>query len=122
MDDVRTVWMHEDRTGDCFTIHHSALHSTPFTEVDTVSLVLRGNPVKRRAPVMFKESRGRQDALDKLNRPDTAGEIEPDVAHAGTIFYRVGEEDETSERRAQRQMPIARYQHWCRRLEEWGII
>ena len=38
VDDVRTVLVHEDRGGDCFSIHHEALHSTPFTEIGTISL------------------------------------------------------------------------------------
>lgn len=119
---VRTVCLHEDQAGDCFTIHHSALHSTPFTELGTVSLVLRGNPVKRRAPVMFKESRGR---VEPLARPATASPVseqEPAVAREGTMFWRVGEEDESSERRAERQMTHERFEQWMQQLEEWELI
>lgn len=122
LDKTRTVCLHEDRAGDCFTIHHSALHSTPFTEVETVSLVLRGNPVKRRAPVMFKETRGRAEALEKLPVPREILEQEPENAAAGTMFWRVGEEDETAERRAQRQLSRAKFDHWCAKLEEWNLV
>lgn len=119
---TRTVCLHEDEAGDCFTIHHSALHSTPFTEIGTVSLVLRGNPVKERAPVMFKESRGRAEALRNMAATRDVSEQEPAVAPAGTMFWRVGEEQESPERRAERQMSSERFQHWCVQLKEWGLI
>ncbi|WP_328332166.1 MULTISPECIES: hypothetical protein [unclassified Streptomyces] len=125
-DDVHPVMLHEDRAGDCFTIHHSALHSTPFTELGTISLVLRGNPVKERAPVMFKEARGREEAVRQ--RADGAGgsgelsEIEPDTAGVGTMFWRVGEDRESSERRAERQMTKEKYHYWCEKLQEIGLI
>ncbi|MFC7930733.1 hypothetical protein ACPCAE_28550 [Streptomyces cinereoruber] len=127
-DDVRPLMLHEDRAGECFTIHHDALHSTPFTELGTISLVLRGNPVKDRAPVMFKEARGREEALRRHQEDqETAGrgelsEIEPETAEVGTMFWRVGEDRESAERRAERQMTKEKYHFWCRRLEELGII
>jgi hypothetical protein len=124
LDDVVTVAQHEDKAGDCFTIHHDALHSTPFTEVGTVSLVLRGNPVKDRAPVMFKESRGREEALRGLRDSQTTQsvDIEPAVAEAGTVFYRVGEKDESAQRRSERQMTRDKFNYWFKQLEDWQII
>ncbi|NEB74296.1 hypothetical protein G3I40_03450 [Streptomyces sp. SID14478] len=123
-EDVQPVMLHEDRAGECFTIHHNALHSTPFTELGTISLVLRGNPVKDRAPVMFKEARGREEALAQQTADRHAGlsEIEPEAAGVGTMFWRVGEDLESTERRAERQMTKEKYHFWCRRLEELGII
>ncbi|MBW8090873.1 MULTISPECIES: hypothetical protein [Streptomyces] len=126
-DDVQPVILHEDRAGDCFTIHHNALHSTPFTQLGTISLVLRGNPVKERAPVMFKEARGRQEALEQrraasARREAGLAEIEPEQADVGTMFWRVGEDRESAERRAERQMTKAKYHYWCEKLEELGII
>lgn len=125
-EDVQPVMLHEDRAGDCFTIHHNALHSTPFTQLGTISLVLRGNPVKDRAPVMFKEARGREDALRQLrDRTSDRGElaeIEPDTAQVGAMFWRVGEDKESPERRAERQMTKAKYHYWCHELAELGII
>ncbi|MFG2837682.1 hypothetical protein ACGFZH_18865 [Streptomyces zaomyceticus] len=127
-EDVQPVMLHEDRAGDCFTIHHNALHSTPFTELGTISLVLRGNPVKERAPVMFKEARGRDDALRRIRTGDAGrhrgelAETEPDTAEVGTMFWRVGEDRESSERRAERQMSLEKYRYWCGRLEELGIL
>lgn len=123
-DDVQPVLLHEDRAGECFTIHHNALHSTPFTQLGTISLVLRGNPVKDRAPVMFKEARGREEALEELTRStaEPLSEIEPEEAGVGTMFWRVGEDRESAERRAERQMTKEKYYYWCQKLEELGII
>jgi hypothetical protein len=122
-EDFRTILLHEDRAGDCFTIHHEALHSTPFTERGTVSLILRGNPVKERAPVMFKEGRSRKEAFQKQDTlNETAREQEPAVAAAGDMFWRVGESQETAERRSERQMGIDRYRYWCAWLAEQGIV
>jgi hypothetical protein len=124
-EEVRPVILHEDRAGDCFTIHHEALHSTAFTELGTISLVLRGNPVKERAPVMFKEARGRADAVaDRQAKRAAAGlpEEEPETAGVGEMFFRVGEDLESPERRAERQMTPEKHQYWCRHLEELGIV
>ena len=125
-DEVRPVMLHEDHAGDCFTIHHDALHSTAFTEVGTISLVLRGNPVKERAPVMFKEARGRAEALaareQERDGRAVGAEEEPEAAQVGDMFWRVGEELESAERRAERQMTIEKYRYWCTRLEQLGLI
>jgi len=122
-DEFRTVCQHEDCAGECFTIHHEALHSTPFTEPGTVSLVLRGNPVKERAPVMFKESRGRSEAFKAAPRERRVGaEEEPRVAAAGDMFWRVGEERETHGRRRERRMSVAKYRYWCAWLAEQDIV
>lgn len=122
-DDVETVCVHEDRAGDCFTIHHNALHSTPFTDLGTISLVLRGNPVKERAPVMFKEPRGRAEAVARLReRGEPLPELEPTDANVGDMFWRVGEEMETAERRRERQMTPRKYHWWCEQLDELGIV
>jgi len=124
-EDVRPVILHEDRAGDCFTIHHEALHSTAFTEIGTISLVLRGNPIKQRAPVMFKEARGRAEALaERRSAPGSAAvaEEEPEAAEVGEVFFRVGEEQESPERRAERQMTYEKYHYWCSRLEQLGLV
>ena len=124
IDDVREVVIQEDKMGDCFSIHHETLHSTPFTEEETISLVLRGNPLKRRAPVVFKESRGREEALFKLrDRKDNPTlEKEPDVALKGDGFWRIGQDEEDAERRNERQMSRDRFDYWCGKLEEYGLI
>ena len=117
--------LHEDQAGDCFTIHHEALHSTAFTEIGTISLVLRGNPIKERAPVMFKEARGRAEALAgraAAKAPGAIAEVEPETAAVGEIFFRVGEDQESAERRAERQMTPEKYHYWCTHLEELGIV
>jgi hypothetical protein len=112
---VRTVCVHEDTAGDCFTIHHEAVHSTPFPERDTITLVLRGPAVKDRAPVLFMESRGN----DQANR---TADQEPDAAERGHLFWRVGEKDESPERRAERRMSHQTYTAWLSRFEAYGLI
>ena len=126
LDDVETVGQRVDRAGDAFTIHHETLHSTPFSGVGTVSLVLRGNPVKARAPVMFKEARGRAEQLEKM-RSDGAQSArgnteEPRQARVGDFFWRVGEESESKERRAERQMRTERVDYWIKELGRLGIL
>ncbi len=121
LEDVKEVVLHEDRAGDCFTIHHDTLHSTPFTEEHTISLVLRGNPVKERAPVMFKESRQRAE-FEKQVTLARGGEIEPAVADVGDMFWRVGEDRESEDRRKERRMTEERHAFWLRQLTDYGIL
>ena len=118
LDDVVVNAQHIDRAGDTFTIHHAALHSTPFPDFGTVSLVLRGNPVKERAPVMFKEPRGRAEALNRLE----SNEIEPENAATGDFFWRVGEDQESAERRQDRQMSREKLDYWVEKLTEYGLL
>jgi hypothetical protein len=114
-DDLDVVCVHHDRPMNCFTIHHMAIHSTPLPELGTVSLVLRGPAAKDRAPVLFREERHRGTADDREG-------VEPEEALVGRMFWRVGEKDETPERRAERQMRSETYHAWCERLEAWGIV
>lgn len=120
LEDVEEVMLHEDRANDCFTIHHSTLHSTPFIEPHTISLVLRGNPVKERAPVMFKEPREREQF--RAQNAQRGGDIEPEIAEKGDMFWRVGENKESAERRNERQMSRDRHAYWCQQLGEYGLI
>jgi hypothetical protein len=123
LDDVSEVMIHEDRQGDCFSIHYSALHSTPFPVPGTVSLVLRGNPVRERAPVMFKEARGREAAARLLDGAGmAASDVEPNQADAGHVFFRVGEKDEPAERRLERRMSRECFDGWCHQLSEWNLV
>lgn len=121
-EDVRPVIIHEDRPDDCFTIHHEALHSTPFAEIGTVSLVLRGNPVKHRALVMFREARGGVMGSRWSSNLPSSPDIEPVRAEVGRKFWRIGEEQEGTARREARQMRGETFRAWCRKLEEFGII
>jgi hypothetical protein len=115
VEDVSTECVHDDAAGHCFTIHHEAIHSTPLPEPGTINLVLRGPAVKDRAPVLFVEARGEATA----NRDQ---EQEPEFAERGHVFWRVGEKDESPERRAERQMTEATYQAWLTRFEEYRLI
>jgi hypothetical protein len=118
LEDVVTSAQHVDRQGDIFSIHHEAMHSTPFLDFGTISLVLRGNPVKERAPVMFKEARGRAEFIEQGGDL----EVEPDHAGEGSFFWRVGEERESRQRRAERRMSSAKLDYWIESLEEFGIL
>jgi len=122
LDHIRTVFQHVDRAGDTFTIHHETLHSTPFPEFGTVSLVLRGNPVKERAPVMFKEPRGRAEEIAKLQSDKRDLTVEPEHAQEGDFFWRVGEDRESPERRQERQMRPERIDYWVRELISYDIL
>ncbi len=115
VEDVATECVHEDVVGHCFTIHHEAIHSTPLPEPGTINMVLRGPAMKDRAPVLFVEARGGAGA----NR---GSDEEPEVAERGHVFWRVGEKDESAERRAERQMTDATYQAWLARFEEYGLV
>jgi hypothetical protein len=124
--DLYTVTQHIDTAGDVFSIHHNTLHSTPFLQPETISLVLRGNPIKERAPVMFKESRSRQEfiisQIDSMSKHKTLPQYEPNVADVGDMFWRVGEDLEPVERRKERQMTYQKFNIWCSRLAELGLI
>ena len=116
-DQVSTICIHEDVAGHCFTIHHAAPHSTPLPGFGTINLVLRGPAMKDRAPVLFNEARGGQQPTGT----DTKF-AEPEAAVRGHVFWRIGEKDETPERRAERQMSDETYRSWVRRFEEFGLI
>lgn len=115
VEDVSTECVHDDVAGHCFTIHHEAIHSTPLPEPGTINLVLRGPAMKDRAPVLFVEARGAATANRNLDE-------EPESAERGHVFWRVGEKDESPERRAERQMTDATYQAWLARFSESGLI
>lgn len=93
---VTPICVHEDSPGHCFTIHHTAIHATPLESAGTISLVLRGPAVKLRAPVVPRQS--------------------------GRGFSRIGEGEESPERRKLRQMTRERFDGWCKQLTEFGII
>ncbi|MFB7947256.1 hypothetical protein ACFC6L_20330 [Kitasatospora phosalacinea] len=115
VEDVHTLCVHEDIAGHCFTIHHDAVHSTPLPTLGTINLVLRGPAVKDVAPVLFVEGRGGKASSGSRFE-------EPETAERGHVFYRVGEKDESQERRSERRMSEAGYQDWVRRLEDWDLI
>ncbi|NEB74295.1 hypothetical protein G3I40_03445 [Streptomyces sp. SID14478] len=81
--------------GSCYTLHHSAIHTT-FTTPDTVSLFLRGPVEKDRSVIMDKEE--------------------------GTLWWRFGRQDEPEERRQQKAMGLDAYRQIRDRLEDLGVI
>ncbi|MEU7123105.1 hypothetical protein [Streptomyces zaomyceticus] len=81
--------------GNCYTLHHSAIHTT-FTTPDTVSLFLRGPVEKDRSVIM-------------------------DPAE-GTLWWRFGRQDEPEQRRRQKSMGTEAYRRIRERLEELDVI
>lgn len=81
--------------GSCYTMHHSAIHTT-FTTPDTVSLFLRGPVEKDRSVIM-----------------DPA---------AGTLWWRFGRQEEPEERRREKSMGLTAYLEIRERLEKLGVI
>ncbi|MFD5106297.1 hypothetical protein [Streptomyces cinereoruber] len=84
-----------EEPGSCYTLHHSALHTT-FTTPDTVSLFLRGPVEKDRSVIMDKAE--------------------------GTLWWRFGRQDEPEERRRQKAMGLDAYREIRERLEKLGVI
>ncbi|MGK4585450.1 hypothetical protein [Kitasatospora sp. HPMI-4] len=81
--------------GSCYTLHHSAIHTT-FTTPDTVSLFLRGPVEKDRSVIMDKES--------------------------GKLWWRFGRQDEPESRHRQKSMGLEAYLEIRERLEKLGVI
>ncbi|WP_328485571.1 hypothetical protein [Streptomyces zaomyceticus] len=81
--------------GNCYTLHHSAIHTT-FTTPDTVSLFLRGPVEKDRSVIM-------------------------DPAE-GTLWWRFGRQDEPEQRRREKSMGTEAYRRIRERLEELDVI
>ncbi|MGW8552657.1 hypothetical protein [Streptomyces tubercidicus] len=81
--------------GSCYTLHHSAIHTT-FTTPDTVSLFLRGPVEKDRSVIMDKEE--------------------------GALWWRFGRQDEPEERRREKSMGLDAYRQIRDRLEKLGVI
>jgi len=95
-DRIRLVCVHDDQPGHIFSIHHSAIHATPLESAGTISMVFRGPAMKKRAAVV---PRG-----------------------AGRSFSRIGEAEESVERRQLRQMSRELFAEWLDRLTEYRII
>lgn len=84
-----------ERSGSCYSLHHTAIHTT-FTTPDTVSLFLRGPAEKNRSVIMDKQT--------------------------NTLWWRFGRDDETAERRADKPMGLDYYRHIRTRLEALEVI
>lgn len=84
-----------ETTGNCYTLHHSALHTT-FTTPDTVSLFLRGPAEKDRSVIMDVDT--------------------------GRVWWRYGRQDEPAERRQEKAMGADAYREIRDRLERLNII
>ena len=95
--DVERFWprsVREERTGDIITLSHEQLHTT-LTEPDTVSLMIQSPAQKRRAFM--------------IRRSD------------GSVWYRLGEADESFERRREVYMTDERFAYWQQRLGELDV-
>lgn len=94
-DDLQPVFTRVEAAGNCYTLHHSAIHTT-FTMPDTVSIFLRGPSEKRRSIIMDRAER--------------------------TFWWRFGRTEETDERRHEKQMTVEKYRDLRSRLERLGVI
>jgi hypothetical protein len=92
---LRPLFVTTEAQGACYTLHHSALHTT-FTTPDTVSLFIRGPAEKQRSVITDKRS--------------------------GKLWWRYGESDETAERRSEVQMSAEGYRKMRARLEVLGVL
>lgn len=92
---IRPLFVTREAQGACYTLHHSVIHTT-FTTPDTVSIFLRGPAEKQRSIITERKS--------------------------GKVWWRYGEQDETSERRTTVRMTMDDYRRVRGRLEALGII
>ncbi len=94
-DDMRPLYVTDEKAGACYTLHDTSVHTT-YTTPDTVSLFLRGTTQKQRSIITDRES--------------------------GKVWWRYGEHEETPERRQAKIMPVAFYRELRERLERFDII
>jgi len=91
----RPYLVRTETAGSCYSLHHSALHTT-FTAPNTVSLFLRGPAEKRRSVIMDLQER--------------------------TFWWRFGREEETVRRRETKLMPLPYIRSIRDRLEALGVL
>jgi hypothetical protein len=84
-----------ESSGNCYSLHSSALHTT-FTTPDTVSLFLRGPVEKRRSAIIDLQTR--------------------------RLWWRFGREEERSQRRSAKVMPLTYIRELRGRLERLNIL
>lgn len=92
---LRQVFVSHERPGKSYTLHHSAIHTTRTTP-DTVSLFLRGPAEKPRSFICDRAT--------------------------GRVWWRVGAEDETHERRTKVQHAPDGFNALRRRLKALTVI
>jgi hypothetical protein len=93
--DIGPVHSRDEVEGNCYSLHHSQVHTT-FTTPDTVSLFLRGPSEKRRSIIFDRDT--------------------------GRYWWRYGMQEESPERRMSKAMTIEYYMQLRSRLERLGII
>ena len=81
--------------GNCYTLHHSEIHTT-FTTPDTVSLFLRGPAEKERSLITERET--------------------------GRLWWRFGEEKEKTERRTSKRIDRRYFDELTRRLRNMEVL
>jgi len=91
----RASLIREETEGNCYTIHHSVIHSTVTTD-DTVSVFVR-SPAEKPYSVIYDS--------------DTA-----------RLWWRFGRQDETPERRQEKEMSLNDYYAIRDRLEKLQVI
>jgi hypothetical protein len=95
--DVRVVplFVTNEIAGNCYTLHHSEIHTT-FTTPDTVSLFLRGPAEKERSIITERET--------------------------GKVWWRFGADQEKSERRASKRITRDYFDDLAQRLSALEVL
>lgn len=84
----------KELSGDCITLHHEQLHTT-ISDPWTLSLMIQSPAQKDRAFMIKRDS--------------------------GQVWWRVGEAEESSERRAEVYMSDSRFGFWMQQLRRLGV-
>jgi len=95
LSDVEPVFITNEEVGSCYTLHHTAVHTT-FTTPNSVSLVIRGPAEKERSIITER--------------------------HTGKIWWRYGEQAESAERRRDKVMSMEDYKALRANVEALGVI
>lgn len=92
---IEPVFITTEESGACYTLHHTVIHTT-YTTPGTVSLVIRGPAEKGRSIITERDT--------------------------GKVWWRYGEQDETAERRSEKQMSFQDYIMLRDKVESLGVI
>lgn len=93
--DLTEQMIRRERASNCYSLHHSVVHST-ITTPDTVSLFLRGPHEKIRSIIMDKETK--------------------------TFWWRFGRTDEPIDRRNEKEMSKKEFDAFVMKIQELNII
>ncbi|MFF2773862.1 hypothetical protein ACFVU3_03060 [Streptomyces sp. NPDC058052] len=92
---VEPRFVTNEMRGNCYTLHHSEIHTT-YTTPDTVSLFLRGPAEKERSLITERET--------------------------GKVWWRFGEDKEKAERRTSKRISKAYFDELTQRLQGMEVL